>query len=58
MNQYKKRYAIIHADDNSYIIGGYLFDPINKLRKSPENDFLQSITTLPNTIVSFSLAIG
>jgi hypothetical protein len=66
MKQYRKRYAIIHADENSYIIGGYIFDPINKLRKSPENDYkynpkteiLQPIVTLPNMVVSFGLAIG
>ena len=66
MNEYRKRYAIIHADENSYIIGGYIFDSINKLRKSPENDYkynlktetLHPIVTLPNTIISFVLAIG
>lgn len=65
-NQYRKRYAIVHADENSYIIGGYIFDPINKLRKAPENDYkydpktetFQSIVPLPNTIVSFGLAVG
>jgi len=66
MNQYRKRYAIIHADENSYIIGGYIFDSINKSRKLPENDYkynpkteiLQSIVSLPNMIVSFGLATG
>jgi hypothetical protein len=64
--QYRKRYAIIHADENSYIIGGYIFNPINKLRQSPENDYkfnpktdsFQSIVTLPNMIISFGLATG
>ena len=66
INQYRKRYAVVHADGYSYIIGGYIFDPINKLRKSPENDFkydqqtesLQPIVSLPNSIVSFGLATG
>jgi hypothetical protein len=66
MKQYRKRYAIIHADENSYIIGGYIFDPINKSRKLPENDYkynpkteiLQTIVSLPNMIVSFGLATG
>lgn len=66
MKQYRKRYAIIHSDENSYIIGGYIFDPINKLRKTPENDYkynqktgiLRSIVALPNMIVSFGLATG
>lgn len=66
INQYRKRYAIIHADNYSYIIGGYIFDSINKLRKSPDNDYkydrktdtLQPIVSLPNTVVSFGLAIG
>ncbi|CAF2728684.1 unnamed protein product [Rotaria sp. Silwood2] len=68
MKQYRKRYAIIHADDNSYIIGGYIFDPINKLRKSPENDYkynsksdiLKSIVSLPNVVVNgkYIVAIG
>lgn len=65
-NQYRKRYAIVHADDNSYIIGGYIFDPVNKLRKTPENDYkydpktetFHPIVSLPNTIVSFGLSIG
>ncbi|CAF3401903.1 unnamed protein product [Rotaria sp. Silwood1] len=64
IKQYRKRYAIIHSDDNSYIIGGYIFDSINKLRKLPENDYkynpktdiLQPIISLPNMIVSFGLA--
>ncbi|CAF0772243.1 unnamed protein product [Adineta steineri] len=64
LNQYRKRYAIIHTDDNSYIIGGYIFDPINKLRQIPNHDFkynrktesLQTITSLPNMNVSFGLA--
>ncbi|CAF3331049.1 unnamed protein product [Rotaria socialis] len=64
MKQYRKRYAIVHVDDNSYIIGGYIFDPINKLRKSPENDYkynstndiLQPIVSLPNMAVSFGIA--
>jgi hypothetical protein len=66
INQYRKRYAVIHTDKNSYIIGGYILDPINQLRKSPENDYkfnlktdiLQPIVSLPNTVVSFGLAIG
>jgi hypothetical protein len=66
MKQYRKRYAIIHADESSYIIGGYIFDPINKLRQLPENDYkynpktkiLQPIVSLPNMIVSFGLATG
>jgi len=66
INQYRKRYAVIHADKNSYIIGGYILDPINQLRKSPDNDYkynlktdiLQPIVSLPNTVVSFGLAIG
>lgn len=65
-NQYRKRYAIVHTDENSYILGGYIFDPINKLRKAPEKDYkyhsktetFQSIVPLPNTIVSFGLAVG
>jgi hypothetical protein len=66
MNQYRKRYAIVHADEDSYIIGGYIFDPINKLRQAPKNDYkydpkteiFYSIVSLPNTIVSFGLATG
>ena len=65
-NQYRKRYAIVHADENSYLIGGYVFDSINKLRKPPENDYkydpktetFHPIVSLPNTTVSFGLAIG
>ena len=66
MNQYRKRYAIVHTDEGSYLIGGYIFDPINKVRLAPENDYkydaktdiLQPIVSLPNTVVSFGLATG
>lgn len=66
MKQYRKRYAIIHSDENSYIIGGYVFDAVNKLRKLPENDYkynhsidrLQSIARLPDMVVSFGFATG
>jgi hypothetical protein len=66
INEYRKRYAIIITDEYSYIIGGYIFDPINKLRKSSDKDYkydpkteiLQPIVSLPNMVVSFGLATG
>lgn len=66
LNQHRKRYAIVHADDYSYIIGGYIFDSMKKIRLKPENDFkynpqideLQTIESLPEMIVSFGIATG
>ena len=66
MKQYRKRYAIVHADNNSYIIGGYIFDPVHRVRLAPENDckydaktdVLQPMTPLPTLAVSFGLATG
>jgi hypothetical protein len=66
INQYRKRYAIVHAEENSYIIGGYIFDTMKRERQAPENDYkydpkteiFQPIVSLPDTIVSFGVAIG
>ena len=66
LRQYRKRYAIVHADENSYIIGGYIFDAVNKLRALPEHDFKfdrktakpAPMVSLPMITVSFGLAIG
>ena len=66
MKQYRKRYAIVHADQNSYIIGGYVFDPLHRVRLSYVNDYkydaktgaLQPMVPLPTLAVGFGLAIG
>lgn len=66
LNQYRKRYAVVHTEEGSYIIGGYIFDPIKKSRIKPDNDFkynsknelLETIEALPNMIVSFGIATG
>lgn len=66
MKQYRKRYAIVHADQNSYIIGGYVFDPLHRVRLSSVNDYkydaktgvLQPMVPLPTLAVGFGLAIG
>lgn len=65
-NEYRKRYGIVHFDEYSYIIGGYIFDSIKKLRQIPEYDYkynhktesVEKIVSLPNMIVSFGLATG
>ncbi|CAF1060707.1 unnamed protein product [Didymodactylos carnosus] len=62
---FRKRYTIVHDEDFSYIIGGYIFDPIKKERISATCDFkydykankLLEIEPLPNLSVSFGIAI-
>jgi hypothetical protein len=66
INEYRKRYAIVHADDVSYMIGGYIFDPLNRVRCTPVHDYklnvqtarLDTIVPLPSLAVSFGLAFG
>lgn len=62
----RKRYAIVHGDHHSYLIGGYVFDPEQRTRRPPEHDYkyehktkrLETISPLPHGLISFGLAAG